>query len=102
MTFKGAIVLSEKDNVATCVQDVESGTCIGVRYGEKMQNVTAQEDIPFGFKIAVKDIAKGEHIKKYGESIGLASSNIATGDMVHVHNLEGTRGRGGLVAGGQQ
>ena len=102
MAFEGAIVLSEKDNVATCVQEVGSGTSIEIRHGEKIQDITAPENIPFGFKIAIADIAKGDHIKKYGESIGLASSDIAAGDMVHIHNLEGARGRGDLVKGGAQ
>ena len=102
MAFRGAIALSEKDNVATCIQDVESGTIVEIRHGEKIQNLTAKENIPFGFKIAIVDIAKGDHIRKYGESIGLASSDIAAGDMVHIHNLEGARGRGDLVTGGRQ
>ncbi len=99
MAFKGAIVLSEKDNVATCIQEIEAGTGVDVRHGETVRNVTALVNIPFGFKIAVADIAKGDHIKKYGESIGLASSDIAAGEMVHIHNLEGARGRGDLVEG---
>ena len=40
------------------------------------------------------DINKGEHIIKYGESIGGATSNIKKGDYVHVHNLESLRARG--------
>lgn len=99
MAFKGAIALAEKDNVATCIQEIEAGTSVEIRRGEKVQNVTALVNIPFGFKIAVADIAKGDPIRKYGESIGLASSDIATGDMVHIHNLEGARGRGDLVEG---
>ena len=102
MAFKGAIVLSERDNVATCIQEIETGTRVEIRRGVKVQNVTALANIPFGFKIAIEDIAKGDHIKKYGESIGLASSNIVAGEMVHIHNLEGARGRGDLVAGAAQ
>jgi len=102
MAFEGAIVLSEKDNVATCIQEVEAGCSVEIRHGEKSQMLTAQENVPFGFKIAIMDIAKGDPIKKYGESIGLASSDISVGEMVHIHNLEGARGRGDLVSGGQQ
>jgi altronate dehydratase small subunit len=31
---------------------------------------------------------------KYGETIGLATSDISPGEHVHVHNVEGQRGRG--------
>ena len=56
----------------------------------------ALDAIPFGFKIALQDILQGEAIRKYGETIGRASSLIAKGTMVHIHNLEGVRGRGDL------
>ena len=58
--------------------------------------MTANQDVPFGFKIALTDISKGEQIHKYGESIGIASAHIKLGDMVHVHNLDGSKGRGDL------
>ena len=51
---------------------------------------------PYGHKIALRDIAPGEHIMKYGECIGAASHPISKGDYVHVHNLDALRGRGDL------
>jgi altronate dehydratase small subunit len=39
-------------------------------------------------------------VLKYGESIGVASSDIQMGQLVHVHNLEGARGRGDLAEEG--
>ncbi len=97
MAFKGAMMLSEEDNVATCLEEVSSGTSVEVQLGEQTRRVVAIEAIPFGFKIATADIAKGSQVKKYGESIGIASEDIREGDLVHIHNLEGTRGRGDLV-----
>lgn len=99
MTARGALMLSEKDNVATLLEDVAAGTEVLVRLGSKTDTVNARENIPFGFKIAVSDIARGADIIKYGEPIGIASSDIKRGDMVHVHNLEGGRGRGDLMKG---
>ena len=52
--------------------------------------------MPYGHKIALRDIAPGEHIMKYGECIGAASHPISKGDYVHVHNLDALRGRGDL------
>ena len=92
-------MLSEKDNVATLLEDVTPGTEVLIRLGSKTDTVKARESISFGFKIAVSDIARGADIIKYGEPIGIASSDIKRGDMVHVHNLEGGRGRGDLMKG---
>lgn len=102
MEFQGAIMISEKDNVATCLEDMEAGTDVEVRLGEEIRCVKALEKIPFGFKIALTEIPAGAHILKYGESIGLASSPIRKGDLVHVHNLEGGKGRGDLAKGGSK
>ncbi|KPK23009.1 MAG: hypothetical protein AMJ70_04485 [Dehalococcoidia bacterium SG8_51_3] len=99
MTARGALMISEKDNVATLLEDVTAGTEVLVRFGSKTDTVNARENITFGFKIAVSDIARGADIIKYGEPIGIASSDIKRGDMVHVHNLEGGRGRGDLMKG---
>ena len=92
-------MLSEKDNVATLLEDVTPGTEVLIRLGSKTDTVKARESISFGFKIVVSDIARGADIIKYGEPIGIASADIKQGDMVHVHNLEGGRGRGDLVRG---
>jgi len=102
MAFQGAMMISDKDNVATCFEEVEAGANVEVRLGEEFRSIRASEKIPFGFKIAVTDIAVGVHILKYGESIGLASSPIRKGDLVHVHNLEGGKGRGDLAKGGSK
>jgi altronate dehydratase small subunit len=99
MTAKGALVLSERDNVATLLEDATSGSEVMVRLGKESNPVKALEEITFGFKIAVADIVKGGSIIKYGEPIGLASRDIKKGELVHIHNLEGARGRGDLEKG---
>ena len=100
MAFTGAIRLSEKDNVATTLENIEPGASVEVRLGDRVTRIKALERIPFGFKVAVVDIARGSPIIKYGESIGVASTDIKEGHLVHIHNLEGTRGRGDLSRGG--
>ena len=100
MQPKRALKLTDRDNVATMVEAVERGGSVAVQLGRQTTAVEAREEIPFGFKVAVADIPRGAHVIKYGESIGFASSNIATGDLVHIHNLEGGRGRGDLARGG--
>ena len=102
MAFKGALMLSEKDNVATALEEIDANTEVSVRLGEKTISVGTLQQVPFGFKVAVTAITKGSHVIKYGESIGIASSDIKKGEMVHIHNLEGGRGRGDLSAGGEK
>ncbi len=86
----------EKDNVATVFG---SGASRGMRVEVTnpegvVTSHTVGEDIPFGHKIAIAPIARGERVMKYGEAIGIASKDIAPGEYVHVHNVESARGRG--------
>ncbi|MDE6659997.1 MAG: altronate dehydratase family protein, partial [Eubacterium sp.] len=41
-----------------------------------------------GHKYALKDIAKGEKVIKYGYPIGIASKDINEGEHIHSHNLK--------------
>jgi altronate dehydratase small subunit len=56
--------------------------------------VEAIDTIPYGHKMALRPIPKGETVLKYGLSIGSAISDIQPGNHVHVHNVESNRGRG--------
>lgn len=89
---------SEIDNVATVFG---SGAAIGdvVEVLDPKGNKSEykiKDPVPFGHKIAIKEISEGEQVIKYGESIGVASKNIKTGEHVHVRNMESMRGRGDL------
>lgn len=79
-----AILMHLGDNVAV-------STC-PIPAGEQARlsglTLTVNQDIPRGHKLAVKDIGPGEAIKKYGEPIGIAKTDIRSGDHVHVHNLD--------------
>ena len=46
------------------------------------------DQIPAGHKRALQAIKKGEAIIKYGNPIGVASTDIAEGEWVHTHNLK--------------
>lgn len=95
MEGRKAILLHEKDNVANLIEDAETGdTILIIKPSGEIGIIQALDSIPFGFKIAVREIKKGEWLLKYGQTIGLASKAISIGDMVHVHNIEGIRGRG--------
>ncbi|HVZ08651.1 UxaA family hydrolase [Rhodopila sp.] len=51
-------------------------------------NLAATQRIPAGHKVAVRHIAKGEPIRRYGQIIGFASADIVPGEHVHVQNCE--------------
>ncbi|RZL37514.1 MAG: altronate dehydratase [Rubrivivax sp.] len=50
-----------------------------------------RQPIAPGHKVALRDIAPGEVVLKYGQPIGIASQAIKAGDHVHVHNLDMAR-----------
>jgi altronate hydrolase len=50
--------------------------------------VNAADRIPAGHKVAVRPIAQGEPIRRYGQIIGFASRPISPGQHVHVQNCE--------------
>ncbi len=89
-----ALVLHPKDNVATAVRLLEKGKRISFKDRGNDTDVLLVQTIPFGHKFALTDIEPGEKIIKYGEVIGQATKSIEKGEHVHVHNVEGLRGRG--------
>ena len=46
------------------------------------------DPIPFGHKVCLKEIKKGDPIIKYDQIIGFALDDIKPGQHVHSHNLE--------------
>lgn len=90
------IVIDTEDNVATGLMPLTSGESLSVG-SDSSSVITLLKDIPFGHKFALKDIMKGTPLIKYGETIGSATEYIKKGDHVHIHNVEGLRGRGDRV-----
>ena len=86
--------VTKEDNVAIVVRDVTEGETVAVHVGTEILKIAATTAIPAGHKIALRDFKKDESVLKYGEAIGVASTGITTGAHVHIHNLEGLRGRG--------
>ena len=93
---RDAIVIKEQDNVATALRDLSAHQRVSVGIGDDTVAVVLAEAVAFGHKFAVRDIAKGETILKYGEVIGRATAAIPGGAHAHVQNIESLRGRGDL------
>lgn len=88
------VMMKPLDNVAIALANIPEGEELSVVCQEHTFKVLLLEGIEFGHKFAVKPIAAGADILKYGEVIGAATRDIQAGEHVHVHNLEGKRGRG--------
>jgi SAF domain len=90
-----ALRLKDDDDVAVALRPLVPGQTL--RFSGNSVAVAAE--IPTGHKFAVRPISAGALIRKYGQVIGRATDAIAAGHHVHVHNVEGTRGRGDLEPG---
>lgn len=75
------LVLDPLDNVGVALSDLAVAQAL-------IGNICATEPIPFGFKAAVRDIAAGEAVIKYGVAIGSATRAIVAGERVHIHNMQ--------------
>ena len=82
-----ALLLNQRDNVAVAAAALEPGTRIELG-GE---TVLVAEAIPFGHKVALRFIAAGGGVLKYGEVIGKATADIHPGHHVHVQNVVSAR-----------
>ncbi|OIJ14685.1 altronate hydrolase [Anaerobacillus alkalilacustris] len=78
------ILVYKNDNVVVALKDLTEGDVITV----DGQEIVLRSDTPFGHKIAIKAIEKGDNIIKYGYPIGHASEGIVIGDWVHTHNTK--------------
>ncbi len=82
-----ALRLDPRDNVAVALTVLEPGERLPL--GDEMVDV--HERIPTGHKVALRDIAAGGEVLKYGEVIGKATAFIPPGRHVHVHNVVSAR-----------
>jgi (2R)-sulfolactate sulfo-lyase subunit alpha len=83
-----------KDTVAVVVvEGVKAGTAMTgwIMDEDRMISVKALQDIPIGHKVALKDMAVGDTVWKYGIDMGKVVSPVQTGQHAHVHNIKTKR-----------
>lgn len=85
--MSNALIIDVHDSVAVAIEPLSKGEEVMLRCGESALRIRVQEDIPIYHKLAVRDVAKGDIVLKYGEAIGLATEDIVAGQHVHTHNL---------------
>lgn len=88
-----ALALRAGDNVATALRALAAGETVRVGGGGHDLQIELRQAVPLCHKFALVPFTVGAVVTKYGESIGLASGNIAPGEHVHVHNLVSARAR---------
>lgn len=85
--MRNAVLIDPKDNVVIAIEALEAGAqAVYVTADGATHELAVVEDVPLFHKIARTDIACGDKVVKYGEYIGVATSDIAAGTHVHTHN----------------
>ena len=82
--MKDFLKINPADNVAVAINALSAGTALNVD-GEE---ITLVADIPAGHKFALRDIAEGENVIKYGFPIGHARHAVSCGaflDLSLIH-----------------
>jgi altronate hydrolase len=75
--------ISAQDDVAIALCDLAAGESVTLD-GASLQLLEA---VPRGHKFALRTIAAGAQVLKYGQVIGRATAEIQRGAHVHTHNL---------------
>ena len=76
------IRLNASDDVVIACQEIAAGT----RLDEF--NIVVRDPIPAGHKVALRNLDRGQAVRRYNQIIGFASRPISAGEHVHVHNLK--------------
>jgi len=86
-----ALLMNKSDNVVTVISSIKDQEEIVFESEENLIRIKVNKAIPFGHKVAISNINKGDTVIKYGTVIGEAKENIKIGDYVHTHNLVSLR-----------
>jgi (2R)-sulfolactate sulfo-lyase subunit alpha len=82
------------DTVAVVVvEGVKAGMALSgwIMDDDKSTSVVALQDIPIGHKVALRNMAVGETVVKYGIDMGKVVAPIKAGEHAHVHNIKTKR-----------
>ena len=82
------LMIHPRDNVIVALTKLTAGEKV---MAKGIDEFTVLDEVPTSHKIALRDIAAGEEIIKYGEIIAVSTQEIKKGQWVHTHNLESER-----------
>lgn len=80
-----AFQIHPADSVAVLLDDARPGP-VNLLGSPCVSIIPAKQAILLGHKIAVRAHEAGEAVTKYGVRIGRATTSIAAGDWIHLHN----------------
>ena len=89
-----AVIIDARDNVATALRQIQKGEKLELSRGCEHLEIVLLQAVSLGHKFAIIPISRGAEVIKYGEIIGRATARISAGQHVHIHNVEGLKGRG--------
>ena len=78
------IKINPADNVAVATEAARKGKLY--RAGD--EDIVPASDIPAGHKIALRDLAAGDNIIKYGSPVGHAAKPVRRGELVNESNVK--------------
>ncbi|PZD96289.1 altronate dehydratase [Paenibacillus sambharensis] len=84
------IRLHDQDHVVIALEEIPAGSVLEGLTAEEVSSegrLTAADTIPKGHKMLTRRVSAGEHILKFGYSIGVAKQDIEPGSWVHTHNI---------------
>lgn len=84
MSAAPVITLHPDDNIAVAARQVSAASVVKAGGGD----ITTRETIELGHKLATRTIPRGAPVRKFGQIIGFATTEIVPGTWVHTHNVE--------------
>lgn len=83
-TAPACLKLHPDDNIAIAARTLPKDSPLD--FAGIGAEIRTREQIDLGHKVAIAPIAKGDPIRKFGQIIGFATTDIAPGQWVHVQN----------------
>src|SRR5262245_20650084 len=77
------VLLRAEDDVAVAKAELTAGTILE----DGATRIEVRADIKPGHKVARRAVRTGAPVRRYGQVIGFATTDIAVGDHVHTQNL---------------
>ncbi|HET7450393.1 MAG TPA: UxaA family hydrolase [Gaiellaceae bacterium] len=88
-----ALAHNRGDDVAVAVAEIAPDEEIVVVYmdDDGEERLRAKAAVPYGHKVALRDVAADAPVIEYSTQVGVAISSIGAGDYVHTHNIKTAR-----------
>ena len=77
------LLMSPEDNCLIARAPLAAGEALEIDGA----SVILPEDVPLGYKVARGPLKAGDKVLRYGAIIGTVTADVASGAMLHTHNL---------------